>query len=61
MAISGASGAHETIDVSSEGLADGARRASQSRGFDFVFVNGKIAIDNNKLTDTRAGRPLKNQ
>jgi N-acyl-D-amino-acid deacylase len=30
-------------------------------GFDFVFVNGKIAIDNNKLTDTRAGRPLKNQ
>jgi hypothetical protein len=25
------------------------------------FVNGKIAIDNNKLTDTRAGRPLKNQ
>ena len=32
-----------------------------SGGFDFVFVNGKIAIDNNKLADTRAGKPLKNQ
>lgn len=38
MAIARASGAHETIDVSGEGLADGARRASESRGFDFVFV-----------------------
>ena len=32
-----------------------------SGGFDFVLVNGKIAIDHNKLTDTRAGKPLKNQ
>jgi N-acyl-D-amino-acid deacylase len=32
-----------------------------SSGFDSVFVNGKIAIDDNKLTDIRAGRPLKNQ
>ncbi|MEO8431956.1 MAG: alcohol dehydrogenase catalytic domain-containing protein [Acidobacteriota bacterium] len=39
------SGAHEAIDVRAEGLADGARRASSGRGFDFVFVGpGKAAV-----------------
>ena len=30
-----------------------------SVGFDYVLVNGKLAVDEGKLTSTRAGRPLR--
>lgn len=30
-----------------------------SEGFDFVLVNGKIAVENGKLTDVRAGQTLR--
>src|ERR1051326_5092039 len=30
-----------------------------SVGFDYVLVNGQLAVDNGKLTDTRSGRPLR--
>jgi L-iditol 2-dehydrogenase len=40
-----ASGAEDGIDVDREGLAEGARRLSKDRGFDFVFVGpGKAAV-----------------
>ena len=30
-----------------------------SVGFDYVLVNGRLAVDEGKLTTTRAGRPLR--
>jgi len=30
-----------------------------SVGFDYVLVNGQLAVDNGKLTSTRSGRPLR--
>ena len=38
LALSRVSGAEDGIDVDREGLAEGARRLTQGRGFDFVFV-----------------------
>jgi N-acyl-D-amino-acid deacylase len=32
-----------------------------SEGFDYVVVNGKLAVDEGKLTSARAGRPLRRQ
>ena len=41
----GRAGARDTIDVSRESLAEGARRASSGRGFDFVFAGpGKADV-----------------
>jgi N-acyl-D-amino-acid deacylase len=30
-----------------------------SQGFDFVLVNGKIVVDDGKLTAARPGQPLR--
>jgi N-acyl-D-amino-acid deacylase len=32
-----------------------------SQGFDFVLVNGKVVVDNGKLTDARPGRTLRHR
>ena len=42
-----------------EDRATYAQPHQYSRGFDFVLVNGQIVVDRGKLTDVRAGRPLR--
>jgi len=32
-----------------------------AEGFDFVLVNGKVAVDNGKVADARGGHPLRHQ
>jgi len=38
-----------------------ARPHQYSQGFDFVVVNGKLMVDEGKLTEARSGRPLRRQ
>lgn len=53
------SGADATIDVDREGLADGARRLSGGRGFDFVFVGpGKAEVLREAAQTVAAGGTL---
>ena len=42
-----------------EDKATFAKPHQYSQGFDFVLVNGKIAVDEGQLTAARGGRPLK--
>jgi N-acyl-D-amino-acid deacylase len=42
-----------------EDKATFAKPHQYSQGFDFVLVNGKIAVDEGQLTSARGGRPLK--
>jgi N-acyl-D-amino-acid deacylase len=42
-----------------EDKATFAKPHQYSQGFDFVLVNGKIAVDEGQLTTARGGRPLK--
>jgi L-iditol 2-dehydrogenase len=53
------SGAAEVLDVSREGIADGARRLSGGAGFDFVFVGpGKREVVREAFEATAAGGTL---
>jgi N-acyl-D-amino-acid deacylase len=38
-----------------------AKPHQYSQGFDFVLVNGKIVVDEGKLTTTRSGQPLRHR
>lgn len=42
-----------------EDKATFAQPHQYSQGFDFVLINGKIVVDDGKLTDARAGRTLR--
>ena len=44
-----------------EDKATYAKPHQYSQGFDFVLVNGKIAVDNGKLTDARGGQTLRHR
>ena len=44
-----------------EDRATYAKPHQYSSGFDFVVVNGKIAVEDGKLTTARAGRSLRNR
>jgi N-acyl-D-amino-acid deacylase len=38
-----------------------AKPHQYSQGFDFVLVNGKLAVDDGKLTDARGGQALRHR
>jgi N-acyl-D-amino-acid deacylase len=44
-----------------EDKATYARPHQYSQGFDFVLVNGKVVVDEGKLTNTRAGQTLRHR
>ncbi|MEO8191398.1 MAG: alcohol dehydrogenase catalytic domain-containing protein [Acidobacteriota bacterium] len=59
IAVALASGAADAIDVSQEGLSPGARRASDGKGFDFVFVSpGKPDVIADASSAVAAGGTL---
>lgn len=59
LALAEASGAEGVVDVASEPLAAGARRLSQGRGFDFVFVcPGKPEVIREALQTVAPGGTL---
>jgi L-iditol 2-dehydrogenase len=59
LALAEASGAEGVVDVASEPLALGARRLSQGRGFDFVFVcPGKSEVIREALQAVAPGGTL---
>ena len=59
LALARASGADGLVDVGGEALAEGARRLSQGRGFDFVFVcPGKSDVIREALLTVAPGGTL---
>lgn len=59
LALARASGADGLVDVGGEPLAEGARRLSQGRGFDFVFVcPGKSEVIREALQTVAPGGTL---
>jgi L-iditol 2-dehydrogenase len=59
LALARASGAEDVVDVASEPLAAGARRLSDGRGFDFVFVcPGKSEVIREALQAVAPGGTL---
>jgi N-acyl-D-amino-acid deacylase len=44
-----------------EDKATYAKPHQYSQGFDFVLVNGKVVVDEGKLTNTRAGQTLRHR